>query len=50
MIAPGTERFMAVRMGARARSHPVDHTPLVTAREEVADIIRDAVRDAPTTA
>ncbi len=45
MIAPDTERFMAVRMGARARSRPVDHTPLVTAPEDVVDIIRDAAAD-----
>jgi pimeloyl-ACP methyl ester carboxylesterase len=48
MIDPETERFMAVRMGARARSRPVDHTPLVTAPEEVVDIIRDAVADVAT--
>ncbi len=48
MIAPDTERFMAVRMGARARSRPVDHTPLVTAPDEVVDIIRDAVADVAT--
>ena len=45
MIAPDTERFMAVRMGAQARSRPVDHTPLVTAPEDVVDIIRDAAAD-----
>jgi pimeloyl-ACP methyl ester carboxylesterase len=45
MIAPDTERFMALRMGASARSRPVDHTPLVTAPEEVVDIVHDAVRD-----
>jgi pimeloyl-ACP methyl ester carboxylesterase len=45
MIGADTERFMAVRMGARARSLPVDHTPLVSAPQEVADIIRDAAAD-----
>jgi pimeloyl-ACP methyl ester carboxylesterase len=45
MIGADTERFMAVRMGARARSLPVDHTPLITAPQDVADIIRDAVSD-----
>jgi len=50
MIAPETHRFMAGRMGARARERPVDHTPLVTAPEEVVDIILDATRGAETTA
>lgn len=45
MIAPTTQRFMAERMGARIRSHPVDHAPLVTAPDIVADIISDALRD-----
>ena len=50
MIAPETHRFMAARMGASARGRPVDHTPLVTAPEEVVDIILDAVRHVETTA
>jgi pimeloyl-ACP methyl ester carboxylesterase len=50
MIAPETHRFMAGRMGARARERPVDHTPLVTASEEVVDIILDATRGVETTA
>lgn len=50
MIDPDAERFMALRMGACARSRPVDHTPLVTAPEEVVDIVRDAVRDVATAA
>lgn len=45
MVAPTTQRFMAERMGARMRSHPVDHMPLVTAPDVVADIISDALRD-----
>jgi pimeloyl-ACP methyl ester carboxylesterase len=45
MIAPETQRFMATRMKAHIRSHPVDHTPIVTAPAVVADIIREAVRD-----
>ena len=45
MIVPETQRFMAERMKARVRSHPVDHTPIVTAPGVVVDIIRDAVRD-----
>jgi pimeloyl-ACP methyl ester carboxylesterase len=50
MIAPDTHRFMAGRMGASARTRPVDHTPLVTAPEEVVDIILDAARGVETTA
>ncbi len=50
MIAPDTHRFMAGRMGARARARHVDHTPMVTAPAEVVDIILDAVRDAGTAA
>jgi pimeloyl-ACP methyl ester carboxylesterase len=50
MIGADTERFTAVRMGARARSLPVDHTPMVTAPQDVADIIRDAVADVLTPA
>jgi len=50
MIGADTERFMALRMGARARSLPVDHTPLVSAPQDVADIIRDAVSDVATAA
>ncbi len=46
MIAPDTQRFMAARMKARVRTHPVDHTPIVTAPGVVVDVIVDAVRDA----
>jgi pimeloyl-ACP methyl ester carboxylesterase len=46
MIIPDTQRFMAERMKASVRSHPVDHTPIVTAPGVVVDIIRDAVRAA----
>ena len=45
MINPDTQRFMAMRMKAKVRSHPVDHTPSVTAPQVVAGIIVDAVRD-----
>ena len=30
MINPKTQHFMADRMGAKVRSHPVDHTPMYT--------------------
>jgi pimeloyl-ACP methyl ester carboxylesterase len=45
MITPDTQRFTAERMGAHARTRSVDHTPLVTAPEEVVKIILGAVRD-----
>jgi pimeloyl-ACP methyl ester carboxylesterase len=44
MIIPDTQRFMAKRMKARVQSHPVDHTPIVTAPGVVVDIIREAMR------
>ena len=43
MIAHETQRFMADRMRARTRSHPVDHAPIVTAPGLVVDIIREAI-------
>jgi pimeloyl-ACP methyl ester carboxylesterase len=45
LIAQETQWFMADRMKARVRSHPVDHTPIVTAPEAVADLILEAVHD-----
>ena len=45
MIAHETQRFMADRMKARVRSHPVDHAPLVTAPAVVVDLILEAVHD-----
>ena len=43
MIIHDNQRFMAERMKARVRSHPVDHAPLVTAPSVVIDIIREAI-------
>lgn len=43
MIDPKTQRFMAERMQATIRSLAVDHAPLLTAPDKVADIIREAV-------
>ena len=43
MIAHDTQRFMAERMHAKVRSHPVDHAPLVSAPSVVVDIIREAI-------
>jgi pimeloyl-ACP methyl ester carboxylesterase len=45
MIVEDNHRFMAERMKAQVRSHPVDHTPLVTAPSLVVDIIREAIRE-----
>jgi pimeloyl-ACP methyl ester carboxylesterase len=48
MINPKTQQFMAERMGAKVRVRSVDHTPLLTAPDEVVDIIREAARDTLT--
>jgi pimeloyl-ACP methyl ester carboxylesterase len=44
MINPATQRFMAERMQARTRSEKLDHAPLVTRPDAVADIVTEAVR------
>ena len=49
MIAHDTQRFMAERMKARVRSHPVDHAPIVTAPDLVIDIIREAMAETSKT-
>jgi pimeloyl-ACP methyl ester carboxylesterase len=46
MIVVETQRFMAERMHARVRSHPVDHAPIVTAPQLVVDIISEAIGEA----
>jgi pimeloyl-ACP methyl ester carboxylesterase len=46
MIVHETQRFMAERMHARVRSHPVDHAPIVTAPGLVVEIIREAIGEA----
>lgn len=43
MIPKDTQAFMAERMQARIRSHPVDHAPIVTAPSVVLDVIREAM-------
>jgi pimeloyl-ACP methyl ester carboxylesterase len=43
MIVIDNQRFMAERMGARVRSHAVDHTPIVTAPAVVLDVLREAL-------
>jgi pimeloyl-ACP methyl ester carboxylesterase len=45
MINPKTQHFMAERMGAKVKIHPVDHTPLLTAPEVVVEIILEAARE-----
>jgi pimeloyl-ACP methyl ester carboxylesterase len=44
MINPDTQLFQAERMGAQARTRLVDHVPMVSAPDQVVDIILDAVR------
>jgi len=48
MIVHETQRFMAQRMNATVRSHPVDHTPIVTAPAVVVNIIREALGSVTT--
>ena len=44
MILPETQRFMAGRMGAKIRSHAVDHTPMYTSPNLIVDVILEAIR------
>jgi pimeloyl-ACP methyl ester carboxylesterase len=44
MINPKTQHFMAERMGATVRPHPVDHTPMYSASALVVDVILEAAR------
>jgi len=44
MIVAANQRFMAERMGARIVPHPVDHTPLASHPDLVAQVILEAVR------
>jgi pimeloyl-ACP methyl ester carboxylesterase len=43
MIIQENQRFMAQRMKAQGREHPVDHTPSVTKPSVVVDIIHEAI-------
>jgi hypothetical protein len=47
MIVKETQLFMAERMKAKVWTHPVDHTPSVTAPSVVVDIILEALQDVP---
>lgn len=44
MINPQAQRFMAERMRATIRSYAVDHMPLLTAPDKVAEIVLEAAR------
>jgi hypothetical protein len=44
MISPETQRYMAERMGAKIRTHKVDHTPMHTAPEVVVGVILEAAQ------
>jgi len=43
MVVPDTQRFMAERMNATIKAHPVDHAPLLTASDAVVDLICEAI-------
>src|SRR5580692_11753350 len=45
MINPKTQHFMADRMGATVRSHPVDHTPMYSDPGAVVEVILEAARE-----
>jgi pimeloyl-ACP methyl ester carboxylesterase len=45
MINPKTQRFMAERMGAKIRPHPVDHTPMYADPKVVIDTILEAAHE-----
>jgi pimeloyl-ACP methyl ester carboxylesterase len=49
IIAADTQRFMAERAGATVISKPIDHTPLTSAPQDVADIILQAAGAARNT-
>lgn len=45
MIAPETQCYMANRMGAKIRTHRVDHSPMYTEPDAVAGVILEAARE-----
>ena len=47
MILASTQRFMAERANATVVSHPVDHTPSVTAPGAVVEVVLQAARTVP---
>ncbi|HSZ39510.1 MAG TPA: alpha/beta hydrolase [Trebonia sp.] len=44
LILADKQRFMANRMGATVREHPVDHMPLISAPAAVAELVIEAAR------
>lgn len=48
MIAAETQRYMAERMGAKIRTHRVDHSPMYTAPDVVVGVILEAARETPS--
>jgi hypothetical protein len=44
MISLDNQRFMAERMGATVRSHPVDHMLLLAAPEVVTDVLLEVAK------
>jgi pimeloyl-ACP methyl ester carboxylesterase len=48
MINPKTQRFMADRMGAKVRSHHVDHTPMYTEPNLVIEVMLEAAHETPS--
>jgi pimeloyl-ACP methyl ester carboxylesterase len=44
MIAPETQRYMAERMGAKIRTHSVDHSPMHTVPDVVVSVILEAAQ------
>jgi len=45
MINPKTQHFMADRMGAKIRSYPVDHSPMISRPQVVIDVILEAAHE-----
>jgi pimeloyl-ACP methyl ester carboxylesterase len=45
MIVPETQRYMAERMGARIRTHKVDHSPMFTEPEVAVGVILEAANE-----
>jgi pimeloyl-ACP methyl ester carboxylesterase len=45
MIVPQTQCFMAERMGAKIRTHQVDHSPMYTEPDVVVGVILEAARE-----
>jgi hypothetical protein len=45
MIAPDTQRYMADRMGAKIRTHQVDHSPMHTEPDVVVGVILEAAHE-----